>query len=105
VADLLGFDDVSPPATRTSTGVLTGAIDGGSCGRWASSTRCGRGRSEHGVDLAESYAYSDSIYDTPLLNAVGHPNAVNPDPRLQLWAVAGGGPSSSSTCPPASRRS
>jgi putative phosphoserine phosphatase/1-acylglycerol-3-phosphate O-acyltransferase len=42
---------------------------------------------EHGVDLAESYAYSDSIYDAPLLGAVGHPFAVNPDPRLQLFAT------------------
>jgi putative phosphoserine phosphatase/1-acylglycerol-3-phosphate O-acyltransferase len=38
------------------------------------------------VDLAHSYAYSDSVYDTPLLHAVGYPHAVNPDPRLQLVA-------------------
>jgi putative phosphoserine phosphatase/1-acylglycerol-3-phosphate O-acyltransferase len=38
------------------------------------------------VELAHSYAYSDSVYDTPLLHAVGYPHAVNPDPRLQLVA-------------------
>ena len=38
------------------------------------------------VDLAESYAYSDSRYDVPLLGAVGNPVAVNPDPRLRLLA-------------------
>jgi HAD superfamily hydrolase (TIGR01490 family) len=35
-----------------------------------------------GIDLAASYAYSDSESDLPMLRAVGHPVAVNPDPRL-----------------------
>jgi HAD superfamily hydrolase (TIGR01490 family) len=37
---------------------------------------------EHDIDLAESYAYSDSASDVPMLTAVGHPVAVNPDPAL-----------------------
>jgi HAD superfamily hydrolase (TIGR01490 family) len=37
---------------------------------------------EHGIDLAASYAYSDSISDLPMLRAVGHPVVVNPDPPL-----------------------
>jgi HAD superfamily hydrolase (TIGR01490 family) len=37
---------------------------------------------EHGIDLVESYAYSDSLSDLPMLRAVGHPVAVNPDPAL-----------------------
>ncbi len=37
---------------------------------------------EHGIDLADSYAYSDSISDLPMLRAVGHPVVVNPDPPL-----------------------
>ena len=32
-----------------------------------------------GIDLAGSYAYSDSYTDVPMLEAVGHPVAVNPD--------------------------
>jgi len=32
-----------------------------------------------GLDLAESSAYSDSYTDLPMLEAVGHPVAVNPD--------------------------
>ena len=43
---------------------------------------------DHGIDLADSYAYSDSVYDTPLLAAVGHPVVVNPDPRMVLMAAA-----------------
>ena len=42
----------------------------------------------HDIDMAESYAYSDSVYDTPLLSAVGHPVAVNPDPRMLVMALA-----------------
>jgi HAD superfamily hydrolase (TIGR01490 family) len=41
---------------------------------------------EHGVDLAVSYFYTDSISDQPLLERVGHPVAVNPDPRLRRLA-------------------
>jgi len=37
---------------------------------------------QHGIDLADSYAYSDSLSDLPMLRAVGHPVAVNPDPAL-----------------------
>ena len=35
-----------------------------------------------GLDLATSYAYSDSITDLPMLELVGHPVAVNPDREL-----------------------
>src|SRR5947209_13838524 len=35
-----------------------------------------------GIDLAQSYAYSDSESDLPMLEAVGHPVAVNPDGTL-----------------------
>jgi HAD superfamily hydrolase (TIGR01490 family) len=35
-----------------------------------------------GIDLAESWAYSDSYTDLPMLEAVGHPVAVNPDRPL-----------------------
>jgi HAD superfamily hydrolase (TIGR01490 family) len=36
-----------------------------------------------GIDLAESHAYSDSVTDLPMLEAVGHPHAVNPDKELR----------------------
>ena len=41
----------------------------------------------HGVDLAASYAYSDSATDIPMLETVGHPVAVNPDRELGRTAV------------------
>lgn len=36
----------------------------------------------HGVDLADCWFYSDSASDLPMLERVGHPVAVHPDPRL-----------------------
>jgi HAD superfamily hydrolase (TIGR01490 family) len=41
---------------------------------------------EHDVELSASYFYTDSITDLPLLERVGHPVAVNPDPRLRRLA-------------------
>jgi phosphoserine phosphatase len=41
----------------------------------------------HGYDLSGSYAYSDSITDLPMLEAVGHPSAVNPDKALRAEAA------------------
>jgi HAD superfamily hydrolase (TIGR01490 family) len=41
---------------------------------------------KEGIDLAESYAYSDSYTDLPMLESVGHPVAVNPDRVLGRYA-------------------
>ena len=45
---------------------------------------------ETGIDLSRSYAYSDSITDVPMLAAVGHPVAVNPDRGLRKTAMSEG---------------
>lgn len=89
LADRLGFDDVI--ATEYAV-TAEGLFDGGLAGPFVWS----RGKlravtdyaQERGIDLSESFAYSDSIYDSPLLSAVGNPAAVNPDPRLALLAIA-----------------
>ncbi|MHB8512002.1 MAG: HAD family hydrolase [Actinomycetota bacterium] len=47
---------------------------------------------EHGIDLKQSHAYSDSINDLPLLEAVGNPHAVNPDHSLRRIARTRGWP-------------
>ncbi|MFI6662360.1 HAD family hydrolase [Streptomyces sp. NPDC050523] len=43
-----------------------------------------------GYDLDRCYAYSDSVTDLPMLQAVGHPHAVNPDRTLRREALARG---------------
>jgi HAD superfamily hydrolase (TIGR01490 family) len=45
---------------------------------------------ERGWDLADCWAYSDSMTDLPMLEEVGHPVAVNPDKALRRTAVERG---------------
>lgn len=45
---------------------------------------------KNGVDLADCYFYSDSMSDVLLLEKVGHPVVVNPDPRLRKHAEGRG---------------
>jgi putative phosphoserine phosphatase/1-acylglycerol-3-phosphate O-acyltransferase len=85
----MGFDDVV--ATRFDVdeeGLYTGKLIGPfawSAGKLeAVKAWC----QDHSVSLAHSYAYSDSVYDAPLLDAVGFPHVVNPDPRLTVMATA-----------------
>jgi HAD superfamily hydrolase (TIGR01490 family) len=47
---------------------------------------------EHGIELGRSYFYTDSITDLPLLDRVGHPHVVHPDPRLRRLAQRRGWP-------------
>jgi HAD superfamily hydrolase (TIGR01490 family) len=42
---------------------------------------------QEGINLSESYAYTDSMSDLPMLSIVGHPAAVNPDMRLKQTAL------------------
>jgi len=73
-------------------GVYTGALDGPFC--------YGEGKVEamqslaswNNYDLSQSYAYSDSASDLPMLEAVGHPVAVNPDSKLERHARRNGWP-------------
>lgn len=88
LADLLDLDDVV--ATRyvvDDQGNYTGDLDGHFVWNTGKRDAVAEWATANGVDLAASYAYSDSFYDSPLLSAVGHPVAVNPDPRLVLLAA------------------
>ena len=87
-AERIGFDDVV--ATRygeDASGRYTGSLEGEFVWATGKLAAVRRWAESHGVDVKASYAYSDSIYDLPLLSAVGHPHAVNPDPRLLAYAT------------------
>jgi HAD superfamily hydrolase (TIGR01490 family) len=90
LGDFLGVDDVI--ATRTAVdadGNYTGELQFYGYGpHKADAMRELAARD--GIDLAESYAYSDSITDEPMLRTVGHPVAVNPDRDLARVARAEG---------------
>ena len=86
-ADRLGLDDViATRYGRRDDGTYDGSILGNFVWGTGKLSAVRAWAAEHDVDLAHSYAYSDSVYDTPLLHAVGFPFAVNPDPRLHVVA-------------------
>ena len=88
LGEALGFDAVvSTHYGRGRDGRLDGTIDGPYVWGKGKLEAVREWSSHNGVDLAECYAYSDSFYDQPLLGAVGHPIAVNPDPRLFALAT------------------
>ena len=47
---------------------------------------------KHGVDMKDCYFYTDSMTDVKLLEHVGYPVCVNPDPRLKAHALKRGWP-------------
>ena len=86
-AELMGFDDVIATRYARHEGRLVGGIDGDFI--WSNGKRDAvrRYAADAGIDLADSHAYSDSIFDLPLLRLVGHPHVVNPDRRLRAMAL------------------
>jgi putative phosphoserine phosphatase/1-acylglycerol-3-phosphate O-acyltransferase len=102
----LGFDALL--ATRYATkedseGVerYTGSLEGPFVWAGGKLNAIRRWAATNGVDLRSSWAYSDSIYDVPLLSAVGHPVAVNPDLRMLAVALARRWPVVNLDVPPA----
>lgn len=86
LAERLGFDDVVATRYAEADGRYTGGLEGEFVWATGKLAAVRRWAKDHGVDLRESFAYSDSFYDLPLLSAVGRPHAVNPDPRLRAVA-------------------
>jgi HAD superfamily hydrolase (TIGR01490 family) len=73
-------------------GNFTGEIDGPFMYGEGKLEGMRRFASEHDVDLGESWAYSDSASDLPMLRAVGTPVVVNPDAELASVASTEGWP-------------
>lgn len=86
IGQLLGVTDVIATRMAVADGRYTGEIELYAAGP-AKVRAVQELAAERGYDLAESYAYSDSISDLPLLETVGHPTAVNPDRSLRRTAL------------------
>lgn len=87
LAEALGFDQVLATRYSESDGQYDGTIDGLFVWGKGKARSVKEWASMNDIDLASSYAYSDSYYDVPLLSIVGNPFAVNPDPRLMAQAT------------------
>ena len=81
-------------------GTRSAIVDGAYTGDLAGPFCYGPGKVEaieeiarwEGLDLAQCWAYSDSASDLPMMEAVGHPVAVNPDAKLERVAGQRGWP-------------
>ncbi len=88
------FDEVVASRLHTRDGIYTGFLEAPPLVGEARAAWLRRYAGTVGADLSQSYAYGDSYSDRPLLEAVGHPIAVNPDPHLyrharsRNWPVA-----------------
>jgi HAD superfamily hydrolase (TIGR01490 family) len=82
IAHVLGFDGGLGTPLEEADGVYTGRLAGPMAYRDGKPQAMQALAESEGIDLGESYAYSDSESDLPMLRAVGHPVAVNPDGAL-----------------------
>jgi putative phosphoserine phosphatase/1-acylglycerol-3-phosphate O-acyltransferase len=87
MAEALGFDDVIATQYGRRAGHYDGTIEGEFVWGKGKARSVAEWAGRRGIDLDASYAYSDSYYDVPLLSIVGHPRAVNPDPRMLALAT------------------
>jgi HAD superfamily hydrolase (TIGR01490 family) len=98
------FDDVVAATLGVDTaGRLTGELDSAPPTGEARAIVMQDYAAANGLDLEQAVAYADSASDLPMLEAVGHPVAVNPEAKLatiarkrgwhvEHWSKAPGGP-------------
>ncbi|MBF6138059.1 HAD-IB family hydrolase [Nocardia otitidiscaviarum] len=91
IAAALGADHVAATRMVVENGRYTGEVEFYCYGEGKVQAIEKLSASE-GYDLSRCYAYSDSVTDLPMLAAVGHPTAVNPDRALRREAHQRGWP-------------
>lgn len=89
LAEFLGIDHVIATRADVEDGRYTGRVEF-YCFGDAKVDAIREEAQTHGLDLAASYAYSDSASDVPMLETVGHPIAVDPDKSLRRIAAERG---------------
>jgi phosphoserine phosphatase len=83
LAAVMAFDGaIGSQISEVVNGVYTGRPAGLFVYRAGKAKAIQEMAAREGIDLTQSYAYSDSESDLPMLQAVGHPVAVNPDAKL-----------------------
>jgi HAD superfamily hydrolase (TIGR01490 family) len=90
IAHVLGFDGAVGTPLEHVDGVYTGRLSGPMAYREGKAEALRALAERERIDLAASFAYSDSESDLPMLRAVGHPVAVNPDAPLARIAEEAG---------------
>ncbi|MBD0322963.1 MAG: HAD-IB family hydrolase [Aldersonia sp.] len=91
IADTLGANFIAASRMVVQDGKYTGELDF-YCYGAGKVQAIEELAAREGYDLARCFAYSDSATDLPMLQAVGHPTAVNPDRALRREAAERGWP-------------
>jgi HAD superfamily hydrolase (TIGR01490 family) len=86
IAHRLGLTGALGTVAESKDGVYTGRLAGSMLHGPAKAEAVRALAAREGLDLARCSAYSDSSNDLPMLSAVGHPCAVNPDADLRDYA-------------------
>jgi HAD superfamily hydrolase (TIGR01490 family) len=92
IVERLGIDTLLATECEVADGRYTGRTTGVPCFREGKVTRLNMWLEENGLSLDDSYFYSDSLNDLPLLEQVANPVAVDPDPKLRAEAEQRGWP-------------
>jgi hypothetical protein len=91
LAQVMAFDGaIGSTLSGVKDGVYTGKATGEFLYRDAKARAITALAARDGIDLAASYAYSDSASDLPMLRVVGHAVVVNPDAELEALARENG---------------
>ena len=86
LAEALNIDHVLCSRLTVESGRFTGSIVPPLAFAEGKVTLAQGWAEDHNVSLQESVFYTDSISDLPMLDAVGEPRIINPDPRLKRLA-------------------
>ncbi len=78
----MGIEHVLCTKLKVEDGVFTGQVVRPSCWGEGKVLAARELAASCGIDLEQSYFYTDSHDDLPLLDAVGNPRPVNPSPQL-----------------------
>ena len=87
IAKRLGFTGALGTVAQVEDGIYTGQLVGNLLHGQEKAVAVNALAKSQGIDLKNSYAYSDSHHDIPLLEAVGKPRVINPDTPLQVRAL------------------
>ncbi len=91
IGALLGVSQIIATRMQVAAGRYTGVTEFYAYGE-AKAASIRELAADRGYRLADCHAYSDSVTDVPMLETVGHPNAVNPDRALRKIARTRGWP-------------
>jgi putative phosphoserine phosphatase/1-acylglycerol-3-phosphate O-acyltransferase len=88
VAEALGIETILCTELEVRAGEFTGVVKGEPCWAEGKFNAAHAWSKQHKVNLKNAWFYTDALEDLPLLDAVGHPVAINPTQALEDHALS-----------------